>query len=226
VIGAVMAIVSGIWAAVPQHATARRKWVRPVMPALLICLLTVSAVFSFYRNRVWRDNFTLFSETAEKVPDSPRVRGGLGLAYQQMDRLPEAAREFERAIELNPRLVDAHFSLAYVYEKSGRTEEAIAAYERVVRLDPGFRDVYFNLAGLYVKKGRLEAARQAYSQHIARQPDDIEARNNLGVVYAMLDRLAEAEAQWRQVLVLSPDNQSARDNIAKLAAVKSGRQPE
>jgi Flp pilus assembly protein TadD len=96
----------------------------------------------------------------------------------------------------------------------------------VVRLDPGFRDVYFNLAGLYVKKGRLEAARQAYSQHIERQPDDIEARNNLGVVYAMLDRLAEAEAQWRQVLVLSPDNQSARDNIAKLAAVKSGRQPE
>jgi tetratricopeptide (TPR) repeat protein len=225
-IGAVMAIVSGIWAAVPLPATARSKWVRPAMLVLLSCLLAVSAAFTFHRNRIWQNNFTLFSATAKKVPDSPRVRGGLGLAYQQMDRLPEAAREFERTIELNPRLVDAHFSLAYVYEKSGRTEEAIAAYERVIRLDPGFGDVYYNLAGLYVKKRRLEAARQAYSQHIERQPDDIEARNNLGVVYAMLGRLAEAEAQWRQVLALSPDNQNARDNIAKLAALKSGRQAE
>jgi tetratricopeptide (TPR) repeat protein len=226
VIGAMMTIVSGIWAAGSAHATARFKWVRPVMPVLLICLLTVWAAFSFHRNRVWQNNYTLFSATAKKVPDSPRVRGGLGLAYQQMNRLPEAAREFERAIELNPGLVDAHFSLAYVYEKSGRTEAAIAAYERVARLDPGFRDVYYNLAGLYVKEGRLEAARQAYIQHVERRPDDIEARNNLGVVYAMLGRLTEAEVQWRRVLTLSPDNQSARDNIAKLEAVKSGGQAE
>jgi len=226
VIGVVMGIISGIWAALPQNAAPRARWIRPARSVLLVCLVAVLAAFTVNRNRVWQNNFTLFSETVKKVPDSARVRGGLGLAYQQMGRLPEAAREFQRAIELSPRLVDAHFSLAYVYEKSGKTDAAIAAYERVADLDPGFQNVYFNLAGLYVGKGRLEAARKAYLRHIDLRPGDIEARNNLGVVYAMQGRLADAEAQWRRVLALAPDNRHALENLARLKAAKSGGQAE
>ena len=222
VIGIVMAAVAALSAVLSENHQTRPKWIRYLVPAVLIGLVIVYGAYSVKRNRIWQDNFTLFSETAKKVPDSPRVRGGLGLAYQQMNRLNDAIREFQRAIELNPGLVNAHFSLAYAYEQSGRTDEAIAAYERAASLDSGFRDVQYNLAGLYVKRGRLEDALTAYNRHLENSPGDIEARNNLGVVYAMLGRLADAEDQWRRVLAVAPDNQKAYANIEKLNALKSG----
>ena len=225
-IGVATAIVSALAVALPVDDAVRSKWAHRISGVIIAVLVVGLGISTYKRNSIWHDNFTLFSETVKRVPGSPRVRGGLGLAYQQMGRLPEAAREFQRAIELNPKLVNAHFSLGNMYEQAGRTEEAIAAYEQAAALDPDFLNVQFNLAGLYVKRGRLEDALNAYTRHLRSSPKDIEARNNLGVVYAMLGRLADAEDQWRKVLVTAPDNQNARANLKKLKAMSAGERSQ
>ena len=221
VVGIAMAAVAALSAVLSKDHQQQPKWVRYLAPVLLIGLLIVFGASSVHRNRVWQNNFTLFSDTVKKVPDSPRVHGGLGLAYQQMNRIPDAIKAFQRAIELNPSLVHAHFSLAYAFEQTGRLDDAIAAYERAASLDSGFRDVQYNLAGLYVRRGRLEDALAAYHLHMKARPGDIEARNNLGVVYAMLGRLSDAEVQWRKVLAVAPENSNAQANIEKLKALNS-----
>jgi tetratricopeptide (TPR) repeat protein len=221
-VGVAIAAAAALEAVLFREGRARLPWVRQIAAGVVVCLLLGLSAYSFERNRVWQDNYTLFSQTAKRVPESARVHGGLGLAFQQMGRLSEAAREFRRAIALNPRLAHAHFSLANVLEQSGRIDEAIAAYERAAALEPGYGNVYYNLGGLYVKKGLLQQALTAYLRHLEFNPRDIEARNNLGVVYAMQGRLASAEAQWRQVLAIEPDNREALANLEKAKTVGAG----
>jgi tetratricopeptide (TPR) repeat protein len=62
----------------------------------------------------------------------------------------EAEREFERALELNPNLVEARFEYAYFLAAMGRHLEAIEEAKRAVRTDPlsipanlALADVYF-----------------------------------------------------------------------------------
>jgi len=50
----------------------------------------------------------------------------LGLLLAKSRRWEDAAAEFQRGIELNPKHAAAHFQLARVYEKLGKAELAQA----------------------------------------------------------------------------------------------------
>jgi adenylate cyclase len=52
-----------------------------------------------------------------------------GLAQFAQDRLPDAAKSFEEAIQLNPDQLRARLFLAATYGKSGRAEDAAAAID-------------------------------------------------------------------------------------------------
>jgi len=59
-----------------------------------------------------------------------QVMMALGSAHFQMGSLPEAEREFREALDLEPRLGDAHNNLAVVYMLMGRLDEAEAELKR------------------------------------------------------------------------------------------------
>jgi Flp pilus assembly protein TadD len=60
----------------------------------------------------------------------------LGRVLHEADRFAESAREFERAVELEPRAVEAWGKLGVTYEKLGERDKAISAYQRVLALVP------------------------------------------------------------------------------------------
>ena len=61
----------------------------------------------------------------------------LGSAYFRSDALPDAEREYRAAIEVDPKLGEAHNNLAVVYMQTGRHAEADA--EIKVAEKAGFR---------------------------------------------------------------------------------------
>ena len=76
----------------------------------------------------------------------------LGSAYFRTDALPDAEREYRAAIEVDPRLGEAHSNLAVVYMTTGRFSEAdseIKAAEKAgFRVNPQLKeDVKKALAG-------------------------------------------------------------------------------
>ena len=73
-------------------------------------------------------------------------------AYFRTDALPDAEREYRAAIEVDPRLGEAHSNLAVVYKTTGRFSEAdseIKAAEKAgFRVNPQLKeDVKKVLAG-------------------------------------------------------------------------------
>jgi predicted TPR repeat methyltransferase len=58
-----------------------------------------------------------------------------------------------RALELNPRYVDAHVTQGNLHQRAGQNAAAIAAWQRALALDPGHK-----LARLYLAQATASRA--------------------------------------------------------------------
>src|SRR6202035_4546776 len=98
----------------------------------------------------------------------------LGTVYFYLKRYDDAAKMFEKAVELNPNYDLGMGNLADGYRWSGRTQEAMATYDKAIGLaykelqvNPRDATVMQHLAEYYSKKGNssqaLEFIRRARS---------------------------------------------------------------
>jgi tetratricopeptide (TPR) repeat protein/TolB-like protein len=93
---------------------------------------------------------TLYAETSREkaialidrgvrhVPNSGPFRNMAGYAYLAHGRYPEAVREFEAYVRLQPKEPNALDSLAEAYLISGQIEKALDTYQRAEVMDPAF----------------------------------------------------------------------------------------
>lgn len=106
---------------------------------------------------------------------------------------PEQAREaYERALELDPGIADAHVNLGHLLHMAGELSRAEPHYREAVRLEPDDPTPHFNLGVLLEEVGRREEAVHAYRQAILRDPDFVDAHCNLGLLLESLGRRQEA----------------------------------
>jgi tetratricopeptide (TPR) repeat protein len=209
-----------------------RKIVNHPTAATLATLLPVIVVVSLYakatmaRNRVWQNNFVLWTTTVQTSPDSPIARGGLGMAYLDQGRLDEAREQFEMAIRLLPNDYQSYYNLGLVYHRKGNWQTAVDNFKRSVAIHPGATRAHYNLATLYAMRGLIDPAIQHYSSVIELDPEAIEAHYNLGLAYATQGNLIRAISEWESVLELDPYHRSAKNNLktAKMMMKNPGRQ--
>jgi tetratricopeptide (TPR) repeat protein len=118
-----------------------------------------------------------------------------------------AAREVQRAIELNPNSADAHANYAYYLARVGRPAEFEAELRRAEELDPLSPRIYAKVGALgYLLGHRYDRAVEQAQKSIEVQPEYPMAHTWLGVTYAQMGRLddAIAEAQKGAQLADSP----------------------
>jgi tetratricopeptide (TPR) repeat protein len=91
-------------------------------------------------------------------PLNPRVHVSLGKIYYGEKQLYyEAVNSYKKAIELDPRYLEARMGLAEVYEEKGLYQDAIAEYRKVVEQDDKNTGALYNLALVYEKVDPREA---------------------------------------------------------------------
>ena len=106
---------------------------------------------------------------------------------------PERAREaYERALELDPDLAEAHVNLGRLLHLADERGRAEPQYREAVRLDPDDPTPHFNLGVLLEESGRRDEAVHAYRQAVLRDPDFADAHCNLGLLLESLGRRQEA----------------------------------
>jgi len=91
-------------------------------------------------------------------PINPRVHVSLGKVYYAEKNLYyEAVTAYKKAIDLDPRSVEARMGLGEVYEDKGLYQEAADQYRRVIELDGTHTGATYNLALVYEKTDPREA---------------------------------------------------------------------
>ena len=91
-------------------------------------------------------------------PDHAEVYYKLGNAYAKKNMYTTALSQWEKAVELDPKLVNAYYNLGLVCQKIGKLDEAIEAYKKVLDINVGDVEVHKCLGFLYKEKDmRIES---------------------------------------------------------------------
>ena len=124
------------------------------------------------------------------------------------------AAAFARALELDPRLVDAARNLGRTLNDAGEGSRAAAAYHAWLRVDPDNPDARAGLALAEAMQGNLDGASKALEQLTALPACSAATWQTLGVVQYWDGRLVEAEAAARKALALEPGSSDAAFLVA------------
>jgi TolB-like protein/Tfp pilus assembly protein PilF len=94
-----------------------------------------------------------------------------------------AEREFERAIELNPRYATGHSQFGYCLGLMGRFEEAFTELKRAIRLDPTSSVIQWALGFVYWMARRYDEAIEQLEKTLEFDPGFAWAHGVLGWAY-------------------------------------------
>lgn len=90
--------------------------------------------------------------------DAEDSENSLGLRDIVAHESSAAIRDFDKALELNPRLVYAWFNKGNIYLELEDLTSAIQCYATAIEIDPDFGQAYFNRGLAYLKAGNRSLA--------------------------------------------------------------------
>ena len=77
-----------------------------------------------------------------------------------------AVNYLKKAIEANPKSIEAHTLLANCLDYLDQNEEAIASYEKALQIDPGYADAWFSKGMVLKKTGQVKESVQCIEKSI------------------------------------------------------------
>jgi eukaryotic-like serine/threonine-protein kinase len=126
-----------------------------------------------------------------------------GILQQEHGWYEQAARDFNRAAELEPNNSDAWRLLASIYNKTNRTEEAIATYQKAISAQPNYYRHYLDFGNFYFFRSEFRQAEELQRRVTAIAPNLAEGHMDLGLALMEQGRFQEAETSLLHALRLS-----------------------
>lgn len=159
---------------------------------------------------------------AEK-PDEPYGHFQLAYVYTALKRFDDARAEYQRSIQLNPKLSEAQLNLGILL-LDREPAAAVAPLRKSVELLPAQSRPRILLAMALERSGDSAAAAESFEQALRLDPRDLEALLHLGNLDLHLQRPADAEPKFRSALEIDPDSSPAALGLAQ--SLKAQNRPE
>src|SRR5258708_8018643 len=84
----------------------------------------------------------------EAGEEGPEILAAKGHIQFELEQFEDAARTYEKLLEVVPRHATANFNLGICYEKLGRWQEATDSFQKSLNADPGRHEAPLRL-GIY-----------------------------------------------------------------------------
>lgn len=126
----------------------------------------------------WDTAIKYFKEVSENMLyATPHIAlANLGWAYYNKKKYTLSETNYLKALDLEPRFINAQRGLGLTYIAMGRIDEAVEILERAVKNYPKFALLYDDLAKVYVLSHDYEKALDAYHKVIELAPHSAMAK--------------------------------------------------
>jgi adenylate cyclase len=148
----------------------------------------------------------MFQRATEIDPNFAGAWAGLATAHVHLlgcDSEPHLAKAREasaHALELDPRLAEAHVAAGQGFSMEQRYAEAATEFQRAIELDPTLFDAHYYYARACFKSGDLEKSLRLFEQAQCLRPEDHESAYLIGLVLTQLGRRDEARRAQERAL--------------------------
>jgi tetratricopeptide (TPR) repeat protein len=170
-----------------------------------------------------------YEEALRICPDFLETTIKLGTQYLQMQQEQLAARQFNRAVEINDRIVDAYIGLATAYKLSGNSSESLSILSLASAIQPNTSVLFAETAALQFKTqideknwtshnvdelpNPMEAIIAAHRQQIDLRPQNPDLYYRLGILMMSVGRLSEAVKSFQKVLEINSTHTRAKNKL-------------
>ncbi len=120
------------------------------------------------------------SKAVEIDPGLAQVHASRGIVLALSGRYSEAEREFETALQLNPKLYEAHYYYARACFSQGKLDQAAVLLEQAAAVRPESIDALSMLGGIYRGQKREQLQKETFKRcldaaqnHLEFYPSDI-----------------------------------------------------
>ena len=110
---------------------------------------------------------------AQQQSDADKLFGAAMQAQQKGD-MPTAIRDYQKLLQLEPKLTDARVNLGAALAHAGRYDEAIAQYRLALEAMPQNPQIRMNLGLAFYKKGDLPDAIHEFDQVHQQEPGNVQ----------------------------------------------------
>lgn len=140
----------------------------------------------------------------------------LGAELASKGDLEQARAAYERALEINPQLPEAHIRLIHLCGQLGQPAKAEEHYRAALRLDPKNPEAYFYYGALVMGQGMSREAEEAFRKVLEIKQNHAEAHNNLGYLLEGRRELSEAITEFGKALEMNPNFPQAHFNLGRI----------
>jgi len=188
-------------------ADARRLYaLRPADPDAIYLLGAAMA-----NHAEWHDARPIM-EKLVTVRDDATAHVMLGMTLLNDGDMEAASLQIERALEQNPKEIEAHYYKGVIARQRGDLTGAVHEMELVVGANPRHVLAQVELGTLALQTGNLDRARQAFEQAVALSPDVPENHYQLALAYSRLGLQDKARVQMTEFQKLKAAADHARSS--------------
>jgi tetratricopeptide (TPR) repeat protein/peroxiredoxin len=177
------------------------------------------------KNSAAREMFERSLKLQASYPDTlPDAWNNLGVIATRENKVPDAIRDFEQALELNPNHLLSLNNLGNAYRLQKKWGEARNVLERALVIAPDDPEANYSLGMVYAQTDDTTKAYEYLQQALKARPDYPEALNNLGVLYLVTRRPEEAVAAFQKSIRVAPGFDQAYLNLARVYVLQGARE--
>jgi tetratricopeptide (TPR) repeat protein len=144
-----------------------------------------------------------------------------GNAFSKNGEYGQAIADYDKAIELNPKSVEAYDGRGASYSSSGEYERAISDFDKVIALKPKVADTYRSRGFAYAGKGDYDRAIVDYDKAISLDPKSVLSHYGRGLAFAAKGDDDHAIGAYKMAIALDP-TQAIGSNELGVAYIKKG----
>lgn len=176
-------------------------------------LILIFSILTIHRNTTWRNDQSLWQNTALKAPFSYRPYLNLSDVFIKNKDYDNALLMLEKTLDIKPDSAIALNNLGVVHFNKMEYKEALNRYNQALTHDPSYAVAYLNRAMLYEKMGKIGMAQDNYLMTIEFDPDNPKAHLYLGILYGRKELLDNALKELKTALGLDPYTKEAHYNL-------------
>ncbi len=143
----------------------------------------------------------------------------MGLTLEYQGKAQEALKEFQTALDLDPRPLDiasVHTHIGVCLKDLEDYRGAIKALEQAREFDPNLKEIYNLLGYCYFKLKEHERSIEQFEKALEIDPGSAIDYANIGSNLREMQRKEEAIRLYRIALEIDPSIDFARENLARL----------
>ncbi|EDM43861.1 Tetratricopeptide TPR_2 repeat protein [unidentified eubacterium SCB49] len=180
-----------------------------LIPLSIILFLGANAYGVHQRNKVWKDDLSLWKDVTIKSPNNGRGLMNYGLALMTKGDYDSAEKYFKEALILTPSYSVLHINLAVLNKAKGNKIEAEKYYKKAMLLAPSSHRPLFFYGKFLIDEGRVKEGQELLLKGLDISPNFAKAQDLLMKSYHELNQWEELNTLANTILKSRPNNKAA-----------------